>query len=90
MKRATLTAANAEYRFTAPVGQSKHIATSGVVGPATIKLQHRVDPADSWVDSPNLTFTASAQFAGVLQVAAGYNRVVVVGADGTTAVNLSM
>lgn len=79
-----------EFLFTAEEDQEIGIATSGVTGGATIKVQHRVVETDDWVDNPNMVFTADVHLSGTIVVVAPFNRVVIEGATISTDINLAI
>lgn len=83
-----LTSTTDYFEFEGAPNTVRPIATSGEVGAGTIKLQHRVDSGDDWVDNPNLD--TGDHLSGILTLVARYNRVYVDGADGDTDVNLEV
>ena len=87
---ARLTQANPSYEFTATPGAVKFVATSGPTGAGVIRHQFRVLETDPWYDNPNITYATVKQLHQRIEIQAVFNQIIVTGADGTTAVNLSL
>lgn len=87
---ALLTSAAPSYEFNTTPGSVKFVATSGPTGAGVIKHQFRVLESDPWYDNPNITFATVKQLHQRLELVAVFNRIIVTGADGTTAVNVSL